>query len=192
VNAPAPFAGAEAPSLVPPRLVVLAGLPGTGKSALARELAGLTGAPVLDKDRVREALFGPAHVRHAREQDDLVVRALLAAAEDLFRSGAATLAILDGRTFTRRASVAELEAWARERGVELAWVETVASAATARARLVADASAGRHVARDRGPELHDRLAAEAEPLSVGRLTLETERASPRELARDVLAWLATP
>jgi adenylylsulfate kinase len=169
---------------------VLAGLPGTGKSALARELAALTGAPVLDKDRVREALFGPAHVRHAREQDDVVVRALLAAAEDLFRSGAAALAILDGRTFTRRASVAEVEEWARARGVELAWVETVASAATARARLAADARAARHVARDRGPDLLERLAAAAEPLEVERLTLDTERASPAALARAVLARLA--
>ena len=37
--------------------VLFAGLPGTGKSTLARAIAGRLGAAVLDKDRVRGALF---------------------------------------------------------------------------------------------------------------------------------------
>ncbi|MDQ6796440.1 MAG: AAA family ATPase, partial [Actinomycetota bacterium] len=41
-------------------LVVLAGLPGAGKSTLARALAGrLPDARVIDKDQVRASLFDP-------------------------------------------------------------------------------------------------------------------------------------
>jgi len=172
-----------------PRLVALAGLPGTGKSTLAHALSELTGAPILDKDRVREALFGPRHVSHTRSQDDFVVRVLLQAAECLFASGAVPLVLLDGRTFTRRAAVDEVRAWARERGVELCFVETICSPETARARLEQDASAARHPARDRGPALYERLAPEAEPLEVPALRLETEGDPARVLAERALAWL---
>jgi adenylylsulfate kinase len=38
-------------------LIAMAGLPGTGKSTLANALANALGAAVLNKDRVRAALF---------------------------------------------------------------------------------------------------------------------------------------
>ena len=175
-----------------PRLVAFAGLPGTGKSSVARALAARLGAPLFDKDRVREALFGPRHVAYSRAQDDLVVRCLLAAAEQLFASGAAELALLDGRTFARHEQVDELVRWARERAVELAWIECRCPSETARARLASDACDGRHPALDRGPALHDRLRAEAEPLDVHALVLDTEREPPEQLIERALAWLATP
>jgi predicted kinase len=43
-------------SLVP-CLVIMAGLPGTGKSTISRVLAAEVGGLVLDKDNVRAALF---------------------------------------------------------------------------------------------------------------------------------------
>jgi adenylylsulfate kinase-like enzyme len=52
--------------------VLLAGLPATGKSTLARALAErLEGAAVLDKDRVRAALFPGDMVDYTTEQDEL-------------------------------------------------------------------------------------------------------------------------
>jgi len=64
-------------------LVAFAGLPGTGKSTLARRVASELGAPLFDKDRVRDALFGPDHVAYTREQDDFVVEVLFQAIEHL-------------------------------------------------------------------------------------------------------------
>ena len=40
-----------------PRLVVVSGLPASGKSTVARTLAGALGLPLLDKDVFLEALF---------------------------------------------------------------------------------------------------------------------------------------
>jgi predicted kinase len=42
-----------------PALIVLSGLPGTGKSTLARGLAGALPAVVIESDRLRQKLFSP-------------------------------------------------------------------------------------------------------------------------------------
>ena len=53
-----------------PMVVIMAGLPGSGKSTVARALAERLPATVLDKDVIRAALFAPAHVEYSRVQDD--------------------------------------------------------------------------------------------------------------------------
>lgn len=169
------------------QLVVLCGLPGSGKSALARELARRCDAPVFDKDRVRDALFGPDHVAYSKEQDAFCCELLRAAALWSRDRAGASLAILDGRTYTRRADVEELVAFAAAEGLELRLVECVCSAATARARI--ERSAGEHPAADRRPELVDAVAARAEPIAEPRLVVDTERAPAAELAEVVLSWL---
>jgi len=54
-----------APSPAPvssPALILMAGLPGSGKSTVARRLAAATGAVILESDAIRHMLFGsPVH-----------------------------------------------------------------------------------------------------------------------------------
>ena len=52
-------------------IIALAGLPGTGKSTLARALSTALDAPVFDKDAVRAALYAPDRIEYSREQDEL-------------------------------------------------------------------------------------------------------------------------
>jgi len=167
------------------RIFALAGLPGTGKSALARELATRLGAPLLDKDRVRAALFAPGEIEYSREQDDLVIECVYRAVEFHARRGAAAV-VLDGRTYTRREQVEALLALARRTGSELVLVECVAEAAVVRARLERDARAGTHPARNRSVELYERLRREAEPIAGEKLVLSTDGTSPEDLATRVL------
>ena len=174
-----------------PCMLALAGLPGTGKSALAAALAAELGWPVLDKDVLRARLFGDA-VDYSREQDDRAMAALYDEAAARLAGGAAGV-IVDGRTFTRRAAVEALLAAAARAGARLAVVECRCAPEVARARLTGDRAAGTHPARNRDAALHDRLAAQAEALVIPApaqlLTLHTERIPPGELAAVVLAWL---
>ena len=78
-------------------LVILAGLPGTGKSTLARALAGRIGGAVLDKDIIRRALFAPEDIEYTAAQDDFVMDLMLQTARYLFEKNPARVVFLDGR-----------------------------------------------------------------------------------------------
>src|SRR5438105_9642425 len=89
-------------------LIAMAGLPGTGKSTLAACLEGELGAVVLDKDRVRAALFPPRVLDYAALQDDIAMAAIYQAAGAILKADPRQAVVLDGRTFLRPGQVRSL------------------------------------------------------------------------------------
>jgi predicted kinase len=171
------------------RLIALAGLPGTGKSTLARALAARLDAPLLDKDALRAALFRPQEIEHSAAQDDLVMACIHRAVEFLAAQGRARAVVLDGRTYSRRAQVEALRALAARLGAPLALLECTAAPEVVRARLAGDRAAGAHPAADRTPELYERLRAAAEPIEGPKLVLATDAEPPEALLARALAFL---
>lgn len=171
------------------RLVALAGLPGTGKSALAKELAVALGAPVFDKDVLRRELFG-AQDAYSPEQNDAAVRKCHEAARAASARGASDV-ILDGRTYTRREQVEALRSFAKELGAALVIVEVRCESEVARRRIEVDRQRGSHLAPDRSSELYERLARDAEPLEAS-LVLDSTALGAEELARRVVEHLRGP
>jgi predicted kinase len=171
-------------------IVQLAGLPGTGKTTLAtglREHLGLR-VLVLDKDRLRDTVFGPDHVEYQRDQDDLCVRLLhQAAAWHLHRHPGGHV-VLDGRTCSRHYQVADVQHLARQTGHPLRIIECVCAEDTARYRLCQDTSTGAHPAANRAFSLYLRLKATAEPITAPVLRLNTD-APVRDCLRRALAYL---
>lgn len=169
-------------------IVLMVGLPGSGKSTLARRLAEELPAVVLDKDRVRAALF-PAHrVEYAAAQDELCYQVMLQTAQYLLLANRREPVIFDGRTFSRhtqRLRAAELAAEVR---VPLRTILCVCSDETARRRLARDAALGRHLAANRSFELYLEVKARFEALYEPHLLVDSDAPLEQCVAR-VLGYL---
>ena len=87
--------------LFPHMIIVMAGLPATGKTTLARALAEHSAGTVLNKDEIREALFSAADIEYSTEQDDVIQLVMLEVMEFILKKDPGRVVILDGRTFSR-------------------------------------------------------------------------------------------
>jgi len=152
--------------------VIMAGLPGTGKTTIASELARLLGGTRIDKDNVRAALFSPPEIEYSDEQDDLCIDTMLSAADFLFRKRPDHLVILDGRTFTRRYQREHVVSVAESRGWPWVIIECVCSDETARRRL--EQPAQPHPAANRDYSLYQRLKKNWESSEFPRTIVDTD------------------
>lgn len=165
-------------------LVIMAGLPGTGKSTLARAVADSTGAVILDKDRLRAALFPAELIEYSREQDDFVLRVMLKVAGWIVRRDAARIVILDGRPFARKYQLDQVVSFAQ--WIKTPWriIECTCADRVARERL----ANGSHPAADRDFQLYARVHDEWEEITRPKLLLDT--AAPLEdLAQRAVAYI---
>jgi len=172
-------------------LIAMAGLPGTGKSTLARPLANACAAIVLDKDVIRAALFPMHMIEYSTQQDDFCMSIMFQVASYMIRANPSLNVILDGRTFSRRYQVAALEQLARELATPLKIIECVCSDETARQRLGHKGKAGKkHVAANRDYALYLSIKAAFEPIRQPKLVVNTDDDLAQCLAL-CLAYLST-
>ena len=170
---------------VDPLLVLMCGLPGSGKSTLSRLLADRIGALCWDKDAVRDLLFPVQHVPHDRALNDLCMDFLYAGALHVFRRhpARAPAIILDGRPFTLRAQRERAADIAAQGGARALFVLCTAPLPILKERV----AAGSHPAPDRGPELVDRLASEMEPFAEpAPIEVDTASATPDQASARCL------
>jgi len=146
-------------------LIVVLGLPGTGKTTFARALAAQTGARHLNTDMLRAELG-------LRGQYDETTKArvydeLLQLARTTLRQG--TPVVLDG-TFYRQAFRDRISDLAQETGAVLKWLELRASAETVRQRV-----SGKRPYSEADFAVYQKLREAFEPLKGEHLSLESDR-----------------
>src|ERR1700744_1423026 len=169
--------------------VLLAGLPGTGKSTLAKALADRLRAAILNKDKVRSALFPGPLTDYSGEQDHLCVEAMLAAAAYLTTRSAGDYIFFDGRTFSARRQVDEVVQAAETAGAGWRILHVVCADAGALERLAATDPA--HPAKNRNPELYRRIQQRFEPISRPSLEIDTTEGIDPDL-EAIEIWLERP
>ena len=153
-------------------LILMAGLPGTGKSTLARALADRTGGTVLNKDEVRSGLFPPEDIEYSTAQDDFVMRVMLDAAGYQLQDQPERSIFLDGRPFSKKYQVEEVLRAAESMKQRWRILECVCSDETARIRLAADHS---HPAANRNYDLYLRTKTSFEEITHAKAVINTEQ-----------------
>jgi adenylylsulfate kinase len=156
-------------------IVLMAGLPGTGKSTLARALAARVGGSVIGKDEIRHALFSGGDLEYSTEQDDFVMDVMLQAAAWILRKDPGRIVILDGRTFSRRYQIERVLKLATDLQQPSRILECVCSEETARRRIESQASTGEHVAGNRTFDLYLDVKARFEPITFQNTIIDTDR-----------------
>lgn len=154
-------------------LILMAGLPGTGKSTLARALAVQCNGVVLDKDEVRSVLFPPAYVEYSAEQDDFCQSLMLETAAYLLARHPELRVFIDGRTFSRAYQIQSALAAAGRISTPCRIIECVCAEATARRRL--ESARASHPAQNRTYELYKRLQAAFDPIPTPKLVVDTDK-----------------
>jgi adenylylsulfate kinase len=153
--------------------VLMAGLPGTGKSTLAKALAMDLDAVVLNKDLLRAALFPGRLTDYSRPQDDLCFKMLLEAAGYLAAHKRARFIFLDGRTFSRSEQIEQAVRAAESAGSEWRILLATCPDEIAEARLVQDAAV--HPAANRNAAMYREVKNRFEAIAYPHLRIDTSQ-----------------
>jgi len=155
------------------RFVIMAGLPGTGKSALAEALAKRLKGIVLSKDTVRAALFPPGAITYSSGQNDFCMSLILMAAQRIAADDSVPFLFLDGRTFSRTHHVQQVVHSAHMVGAGLSILHLHCPEGLALERIRKDRD--KHAAKNRDPLLYFLVKSYFEPITLPKLEVDTSR-----------------
>lgn len=153
-------------------IILMAGLPGTGKTTLARELADRTGGRVLGKDEFRHTLFAADEVEYSSRQDDFCLQLMLETAGYLLSRSPTRFIFLDGRSFSRRYQIENVLHAASSQHQPWKIIECVCSEESARQRLSQSTA---HPARNRNFQMYLEVKARFETITEPKLVIDTDQ-----------------
>ena len=156
-------------------IVLMAGLPGTGKTTLAQEVAWRVDGRVLSKDEFRHAIFSPKEIEYSSRQDDFCLQLMMETAGFLLSRDPAKVILLDGRPFSRRYQIENVIAAADCLLQPWRILECVCSEEVARRRLAADAASGEHPAGNRNVQLYLAVKERFEAITLPKVVIDTEQ-----------------
>lgn len=159
-------------------IVLMAGLPGAGKTTLPRELAGRTGGRVLSKDEVRHSLFAADEIEYSAGQDDFCLQVMMETAGQLWQRDPSRILFLDGRTFSRRYQIDNVVRAAASLHQSWCILECVCLEESAKERLEKQSAQAQHPAGNRHFQLYLEVRSRFEAITLPKAVIDTEKALP--------------
>ncbi|MEE8403036.1 MAG: AAA family ATPase [Candidatus Hydrothermarchaeaceae archaeon] len=163
-------------------LVLVCGLPATGKSTVARNIARKLKAAVLRTDIIRKQLFEMP--TYTSEEKKLVYKAMFLVVEYLLRSDRNV--VLDG-TFYKRSLRHQVYDISKRTGAKLVVIECKAPGDSIKRRM--DRRARRkNEPSDADHEIYKKIKTDFEPIKREHIALDTEK-SPQSSLEEALRYL---
>lgn len=153
---------------VRPFVVATMGLPGAGKSIVARAIEDQLGLRRVCRDQIRAAMFPRCNFSYIEKR--AAFRSLLLALDINCMIGDGS--VIDGMTFSRRSELDRVAETAARHGIVTIPLLIECPVELARERVARDLASNRHLAGDRTPETVNDVMARREPAPEGTLIVD--------------------
>lgn len=149
-------------------IVLLAGLPGVGKSTLAAPLGRAIDAVVVDRDDIKASVIPRRYLTHSSAQVALATKVSAQLCETVLSENPEARLIVDGHTFSRGADIDRYRRITNAAAMRLVIVHCIAPESVVAARIASDADG---VAKDRTWAKYVHVRDRFEPLEGDVLTV---------------------
>jgi len=156
------------------RVILLAGLPGVGKSTLARRIAAVVNGKVLDIDKIKKELVDPSLVASTIDPPEVRWKCYERAFEEIFVIlGNGTSTVVVDEVFHLHSLREKLEALCVGEGSEVMWIEVVCSRTLVEERLRAKLREGHILSTDEALKMNALFAEIFEKFPPHKINVKT-------------------